>query len=422
MPYKAKLGSDGFYEIRDVPVFSEVPKGVKGAPFDIDGAWLRAALARSRIREREGYLAPLHFEHHAGGEKNFKAGHYRLTRVGTLRVGGESKSVLFADFVKLPESVFQAIMRNEWPYRSVEIVRYSDHEIESVALLDDDTPFHKFELLNAGTIEISGEAEATDVPVPVAFARTKNGHAVLFRLTEKEGRMKVTVRQMDSGSWSITDGAGSPIEGFSDADVTVVGFDSGEDKLPEDEAKLRKMAKAIKARLKKMGCDDDDGEGDKGGEHSSRHLPFEVADLAEFAARIDVLEKQVADQRLAAESAENMAKAVNDLRRDGYHVSGLTEETIRKFSADSDGLKSFISHYRATAAKDGTKEPSDAESKADDPVVAKYAALGVEAHKTAVAALAAFSELVDAGMRRGTDDERARFVQTYCNARGFKAA
>lgn len=179
---------DGTFTIYDVPVFASVAKGVKGAPKDIDGDWMQAALDKSKLREADGYLAPLHFEHHDSGERSFKAGHYRLTRVGPITLAGESKLAVFADFVKIPEGVFNAIMEGHWPYRSVEIVNYDAKEIESIALLDDETPFHKFALLNSDNIMVE-EPEPVGAGAPdgaIGFRKIDNGFAAMFSFASRD--------------------------------------------------------------------------------------------------------------------------------------------------------------------------------------------------------------------------------------------
>jgi len=434
--YKARREPDGFYTITGVPVFAEVPKGTKGAPFDIDREWLDAALAKSRTREKEGYLAPLHFEHHGGGEKSFKAGHYRLTRVGKVKVGGDKKFAIFADFLKIPAHVFASLMQNDWPYRSVEIVSYEEHEIESVALLDDETPFHKFELLNADTIDLESTPEdpASHLPVlagPVAFARTERGYAGLYRFSE--ARMKINLKGNPKDGYSAFDEDGMLATGdIAGAEFHLSGAEFESDDLPDDEKELSRMAKAIAAKLKKMAKGKpkklmDDDEDDKKRDEDDGHKPAEAkhaaADLAGILCRFDAMEAELASLKSAKVRDELLASTLAALKTDGYHVSKLTSSTMEKYAGDKAGLINFVAHYRATVPKDGPPTLGDSDKgNEEDPVVADFARQGEDAHRAAITAASEFGNLVKAGMRSGTDEERVRFMRSYMGTRGFKVA
>lgn len=428
MPYKARREADGFYSITGVPVFAEVPKGVKGAPYDIDKDWLEAALSKSKVREKEGYLAPLHFEHHGGPDKSFKAGHYRLTRIGRVKIGGEMKFALYADFLKIPAHVMHSVMANEWPYRSVEIVRYQEHEIESVALLDDDSPFHKFELLNSDSIELDDDGDSTarewQIAGPVAFAKTDAGYAGLFRFSE--ARMKFTVKPDGKGGFAAFGEDGKPAAGdIAGAEIAVeqhITFD----KLPDDADELKKMAKAISAKLKQLAKCEDDDEEDENNPHkpadTDKGMKAGALDAA-TAARFDNLEREVNTMKAEKAQIGMVESAVAALKKDGYHVSDITRASIATYAATGkEALATFLADYRRLATKDGPETMGDAQEQNDDPFVAKFAAQGEAAHKAAVQCAAGFDSLVEAGLRRGTDDERKHFFKTYMTTRGFKAA
>ena len=440
MRYKARRELDGFYTIRGIPVFAEVPKGVKGAPFDIDKEWLQAALAKSRTREREGYLAPLNFEHHGGPERSFKAGQYRLSRVGTLKIGGEKKAVLFADFVKIPPHVFESILGNEWPYRSVEIVSYEDFEIENVALLDDDTPFHKFELLNADSIDVDGKdtplLDRIPVPMgPVAFAKGgAGGFRALFCFREKD-MTKYTIRGNAADGFSIHED-GKPAAAFADAefgfeptDAALVSFQDDEkkkDDLPDDEKKLKAMLKRINAKLKKMGAfaDDDDKDDEKKGKpFQDENKPAEPdkdkddkkdlkksgavddKDLVATFARMDRLEKKVETMESAATSSDRLDAALAGLKKDGWHVGANSRKHFAEFAGDEAALSGAVAHYRAVVPKDGPETLDDAETE-QQKFYAKF-----EDPNKAQEFSAQFDQLVRGGMRRDTPAQREAYIK-----------
>lgn len=145
--YRCEPDDAGTFTIRDVPIMGEVPKGEKGNESPVGKEWLEAALAKLQTRAAEGYLPPLHLRHHDWGAKAERAGVWRATRVGEIAYDGGKMWAIFADLELVPEATRAAMARGEWPYRSVEIHSYAEHEIGSLALLDSEAPFFKFPLL-----------------------------------------------------------------------------------------------------------------------------------------------------------------------------------------------------------------------------------------------------------------------------------
>lgn len=440
--YRARREEDGTYTIRGVPVFAEVPKGVKGAPFDIDASWLNSALAKSRVRAKEGYLAPLHFEHHDGGERNFKAGHYALTRVGLIAVGGERKFALFADFKKLPEHAFAAIMAGEWPYRSVEIASYEEREIESIALLDDETPFHKFKLLNGESIDLeegATQARPNLMPVgPIGFTKSKAGkYAGIFCFAE-EPMKKLVLAGNPSAGFTMHDEEGEEfadekLRGFEFSVQCTDGFHFQEDKdkddkdddgFPKTEAKLKAMLKAINAKLAKMADDDDDKkttpvevDEDKEKAKSNAADPETLAKYQMLKARLDRLEHE----KVAEKTAD---AAIKELRGDGYHIATDMAASIHGYTkrGESEGLQSYIKTVRA-GVKDGpaTLEDSDV-TETESEQVASFQKMGPKAYEAAQRANTTYDELVAGGLRQDGEDDRKRFITFSMRTAGFKVA
>lgn len=442
MPYDARREDDGFYSISGVPVFAEVPKGVKGAPFDIDKEWLQAALAKSKVREREGYLAPLHFEHHEGGERSFKAGHYRLTGVRQVSIAGQKKWALIAQLTKIPEHVFGAIMANEWPYRSVEIVSYKDREIESIALLDDDTPFHKFELLNADTIKVSEEEQRTDVPVlagPVAFAKTERGYAGLFKFTEDrsvgmEFQLPASAREafdqldLDDAVMLVRQGeqvllGGEPIVFAED--------EKKGDGLPDDAKALKALMAKCKAKLSKLECDDDkkkmqeDDDQHKPGGDDDKDEKAKASNVedAELLARFDSLEREVTTMKREKATRELVETTLIGLRDEGFHISKMTEAKFRSMADHGEqAFTDFVDHYRASVPKDGPEKFDGGRTDPEPEAVATFRTLGPEAHTKAQEANARFDELVAHNWRQDDPAERERFIRSELRRAGIKVA
>lgn len=433
--YKAKREADGSYSIFGVPVFAEVPKGEKGAPFDLDRAWLQAAVDVSKVRHGEGYLAPLHFQHHDGRSENYKSGHYVLSRVGRERIGGRLQWTAYANFLKLTEGDFASIMSGHVPYRSVEIDKYEEFEIESLALLSHHTPFHKFKLLNADSVELEGGDDDTlthelQVAGPVAFAQTGHGFAGLFcfRSPQEEGdRMKI---KMVKGVPTLFDKEGEPIEFELDPSIQFAG-DDDDVKLPKEKDALKKMQKAVNAALakfddedeaekkKKKDFDDDTGkpgesddDKDKGGKMSKMFALVDglQSQLDKSNARFDKAEAKV-------ESKSRLIAAVEGIKKKGYHVSEATREHFSTFAHDQKALDAQVKHYLRVANPDGPEVLEEDHGSGDGTVVSQFTAHGETAHRLAVEADANFTNLVGTGNRN--EPEREGFVTRALKAHGF---
>lgn len=159
--YRATKNEDGTVTVHDVPVFAEAvdARGKKVVVYDRKK--LAALLAIARREEQEGYLPPLHFRHHYDPDVK-RAGAFRITRMGLLRLNGADRWTLFADLI-VDAAAYAEIQAGRWPYRSVELTPQLDR-IRGLALLDHEAPFHRFELLR----------------VREAFAEGSRGYALCF--------------------------------------------------------------------------------------------------------------------------------------------------------------------------------------------------------------------------------------------------
>jgi hypothetical protein len=158
--YRAEQAADGTWTIRDVPVFGEHTDRRSVPPRSFGADFLRLALQRAQVRASEGYLPPLHLNHHGDADPVAFAGHVQLKRVGLLRHGGCVIQALFADLVGIPDAVYRRIAAGELPYRSIEIIDLATGEIDSLALLDHEVPYFRFPLLRVaeGALMSAGSA------------------------------------------------------------------------------------------------------------------------------------------------------------------------------------------------------------------------------------------------------------------------
>lgn len=142
--YEATQAKDGTWTIHDVPVFSVHTDERRGEPEHYDEDWLYRAVKLAQGRERhDGYLGPLHKQHHPNPEVQF-AGKFRLTGVRDLVYEGEPTPTIYADFVDIPDEVYQEIKQGRFPYRSVEIPGPEKPEVLSIALLDHEVPYFRY--------------------------------------------------------------------------------------------------------------------------------------------------------------------------------------------------------------------------------------------------------------------------------------
>ena len=253
--YSARRNTDGTWNVYDVPIMGPVPEGVRKAPEDIGADWMHAAVKTAKLRESEGYYAPLHLEHHDEGVKPLPSGFIRLMRVGETTYEGQTVPCIFGDFVRVPARFMDRIAAGELPFRSVEIFDWKKPEINSLALLDSDVPFFRFPAMVGVRVEgQAGDALApftpldSGTPTPMAaFRASEKGAAILFEFDPKK---KDEEAPADEGKPAAEPNTGTPFEGAKEGDETgdktaapgadgepgVEGEDAADGDAPTDEA------------------------------------------------------------------------------------------------------------------------------------------------------------------------------------------
>jgi hypothetical protein len=177
--YLWSRNSDGTYNLFDVPVFAthvrklgmKLVAGKDGSPkleenvVNVNEAWLNKAIEHNRRRlDHDKYMGALHVRHHpqpgsGDQDKTEPAGHFILKYVRPTLFDGEVLPLLYADFVKIPAAVFERIRSGLLPYRSIESLPPKFEEIDSIALLDTETPWFRLPMLTPGE-EIQREVYA----------------------------------------------------------------------------------------------------------------------------------------------------------------------------------------------------------------------------------------------------------------------
>lgn len=147
--YTAERNPDGSWNVRDVPIFV--------CHDELDEKWCEKAIARAQQRLGEGYVAPLHFRHHsftsdspADAAAIPPAGSFVPKRLGKLPYEGTEANVVFADFLGVPDEIYQQIKSGKIKHRSVEIYDTSRSEFDTCALLDHEPPRWKLPILTIG--------------------------------------------------------------------------------------------------------------------------------------------------------------------------------------------------------------------------------------------------------------------------------
>lgn len=135
--------ADGTVEVPGVPIFAEAKRSLYGQTASWDRDWLFDAAQKNREQIESGYKPPMHFGHHEAGIERRRAGHFRVESVKLAIVENELKWVTFATLVFKDRATFEEAKAN-WPYRSVEMTPEKPREINSLALLASEAPYHRF--------------------------------------------------------------------------------------------------------------------------------------------------------------------------------------------------------------------------------------------------------------------------------------
>lgn len=184
--YTASRNPDGTWNILDVPIFAEVPKGERGNEMRIGAEWMDRAVRKANARHHlRKYLAPTHVHHHDNGVRTERAGYLLPKRVVMVDHPDENRKVptILADLMFVPEATFRKIEAGELPYRSVEVADWRKPEIASLALLPDEVPFFKFPHLTIGKKVKAGSAIkfSQKYSVAVSCRAVGRGALILFR-------------------------------------------------------------------------------------------------------------------------------------------------------------------------------------------------------------------------------------------------
>jgi len=385
--YKAIDCCDGWVIVRDVPVMSTVPKGVKNAPEPIGEEWMSDAVKFGQELYTKGKTAyPIHIGHNddLGLTQPEFAGFFKPSRVGTALVEGKEQPAVFADW-KIKKDVFERFSKGELPYVSPEVRNWNKRRISSLALLSSQPPHFSFPLQTV--------SEVAEDPYAVFSADLPKE----FKVAKFDGMDRVT-------------------------------FDPTVEDAPEIENKETTMADKPKEDLQAGKPNNAPVEQDAAGKPAApaaaplgTKMSEDPVLAAKFAAMADesAALKRRLDERDAADKAKELtAKALEDLR--GYQIGETTKAQIAKFAAQGeDKLKDFVATIKEVAAKDSPRTFSDAERmnvSASDPAVAKFAQMGPDKLEAATRFAADYRTLKSHPAGRGMQITEEQYVKFQMDA------
>ncbi len=439
--YTAEQNEDGTWNVLGVPVFAELPPGERRNQTFIGEEWHRKALAHHKQKEKKKedggdlYLPPIHVGHHDEGKDTPQAGKLQLATVTKTSLDGKEQSSLRANFLRVPQAVFDQIERGDLSYLSVEVADWDEPMIASLALLPDEAPFFKWPLLTIGEKRVAlselSSAQFYDGPMRGVFGSPKGGR-ILFRLFEKGSLMPKKTEKLRG------DIPGEEEE----PDVTNIKVEQGEE---EEEPTMRDVMTAMKAGFAEMAqalggggsrfaqdeeeeekpdenfVEDDGAPAEQ--EEGATVVAFKGAkQIAKLSGEVSAL-RQESTARLKADTVDALC-AKNEKKLEAYGLTDATKATIRKFaeSGNEELVDEFVESFQKTVPIDppttlARYEATRTSGGRLSEHVEKFRAQGPDAFEAACEADAAYDALKKSGLRVPRD----RFVAIGVEERLEKA-
>ncbi len=338
--YTARQNEDGTWDVLDVPIFTLVEKGVKNSPRDISEDDLRLCVREHQRKSREdGFLARTNILHNRGLHKSTPAGFLLPRVVKPFRMNRQTKPVIFADILNMPDVLFGKLTENEFPYCSVEVRTYEPLILGALALLDTEPPFFEFPLLTIGDRE--GYASLVTDPEAVAVA------CFQFREDPEEEPMPEDTlpgkKKDDEEEAQLAEG------GEMDVGAAI--------KALQESMKMLEPLIALKdqiAALIEGGGEEEEVVTDDVVDQPVAAMSHEDAKLAGRVAGLEEYRDTVENEKsvLALFDAE-----IKELEADGFNLTDKTRVTFRKFAEQgAEALKMFSSSFRENAVQDPPAE------------------------------------------------------------------
>jgi len=386
--YLAEMDDDGqFWNIRDVPFFSELPAGTRSNETSISREWMEAVISRHReLESQQKYLPAVHANHHGDGRETFRIGFLRPTRVGRLVLDGKLRWTLFGDIIRVENNHFEQIKDMRYPYRSAEIGRGWKPEIASLALSEDEAPHFKLPMLTIGEERRHFDREFLPSERPaMAFSEVGDSAYVCFSFRgtamPKEEKTEKLAEHANANGNDKDKGKENLQEENEVANKlakVIADFEKGlpallasflQGLLPPtdrtDEGETQVEPAMLKARIaellnaKVVETKEDDKTVNK---------------LSELRGEMDAFKEK---ERLREETktAESLAESkIKELQTEGWHLSEEAVASIRDIAGESKpALEKYVKAYKATMPKDPPRTLEEAEVfSQDSPDISKY--------------------------------------------------
>jgi hypothetical protein len=379
---------NGWYKIKNVLMFSEVPKGQKDAPEDVKRERMQQMVNLAQAKwEKERYAAPVHKGHHKLLEFSDPEflGFVLPTAVGRHVLDGKMQDVVYGE-VTLKESAFARILKGELPYLSPE-VDWANWKFSSLSFLDSKPPHFEFPLVTIGNVVKDGSAK-------FEVRLTSNGGK--FMAVSEQGLSENNDRKKEykekEGVEPKEDTAKKGVGGEAEVEAEA---ESGGSRLRKLEMGYTEMDKAMASIHFKMGLPykgammeadkfvkpassapvEDQVKGDVVSKVSATQIEPKMSNTfasdpearAAFAAQ--EMRTKALEDKLAKRDAEEALKArvdaaFSDLK--GYPITDTVKADVAHFAAQSDeSLKKYVAAIKAQTPQNPPKN------------LAAYEALGI---------------------------------------------
>lgn len=355
--YDATDNGDGTYTLHDVEIVGPMPSGHapdNEAKAPATGrAWMERVIANHLAQLVAGYVAPVHDGHHGLFEKT-PLGTFVPMGVRELSYEGDTIEVLVGD-VTVDAGTLAELRNGRWPYRSVEVARWSDSVITSLAFMSGSAPYWRFPMLRE--IRVVNEPAPSVTLTEAALAAIQDAPRVRgFRDAPARLRARALARLEAFDGDEKREESGREGEGRSEGRDDA-RTDTGEEPAPRWAAAMQQaLARILEALLGKKNEDRvqparDEDPGDSG---------EETAVKDEESADGD--EDDTAKRKPAKENAQMSAKIPTAANPEGDTPAQLAALTTRvtaletanaTLSAENSALKGELATAkRVTETKD----------------------------------------------------------------------
>jgi len=424
-----RQNKDGTFTIYDVPVMATLAELEKQNKKPIGRPWLMAAVHKAEERfAQDGYLAPLHVDHHGEGRTE-PAGFVFPRSVKEFSYEGKKTWAIFADLQVTPD-ILERIKANTLPYRSVEIHNWDEPEISSLAMLQDSVPYFRFGVLKLGERlgQEQGDTQTFSQPGPAMAARAYAlGSAVLFsfqgdKMTNTEpGALSDAPEITEQTAEAVTSDSASLAE---DVDVSRA--------IREIHDRMDETHDIVKRIAAKMGLDEDDEEAEEVKDTETSEVveaPVEQSaggsSLASLQGKIAALENRERIRKDESERSAVVESAMVALSAWGPDAA-IRDNIIALVATSKEPgrtAETFVRSYKSSVPQrpSATLEDFDARmgAAADPSEVLKFAHKGPDALTMARQASAQFDELSLAGEMSSTREEFITTQISHANGESF---